>query len=147
MLPSAAKAIRAYAPDVVHTHSAKAGFLGRLAATRENVPAVIHTIHGTAFHPYQSAIARQLFIQCERIAGQRCHRLISVADAMTDLMVAANVAPRDKFVTIYSGMDVEPFLSAPQFRAEARREFGFDDNTVVIGKLRDCFISRDTTTC
>ena len=58
---------------------------------------------------------------------------------MTDLMVAANVAPREKFVTIYSGMDVEPFLAAPQFRAEARREFGFDDNTVVIGKIARLF--------
>jgi hypothetical protein len=102
--------LREFRPDVVHTHSAKAGFLGRLTAWKLRVPAIVHTVHGAPFHPYQNAAARNLFRGCERYAAQRCHALISVADAMTDLMVNANVAPREKFTTIYSGMDVEPFL-------------------------------------
>jgi len=103
--------LRAYRPDVVHTHSAKGGLLGRAAATAERVPVVVHGVHGAPFHPYQNPLAREFFRQCERWAARRCHAFISVADAMTDLMVGAGVAPREMFTTIYSGMEVEPFLA------------------------------------
>jgi hypothetical protein len=73
------------------------------------VPAVVHTVHGAPFHRYQNPASRAVFQWCERYAAPRCHALISVADAMTDLMVNAGIAPREKFSTIYSGMDVEPF--------------------------------------
>ncbi len=131
--------IREWRPDVVHTHSAKGGFLGRLAAWHERVPAVIHTVHGAPFHPYQSFVARRLFRDCERFAAKRCHAMISVADAMTDLMVGAGVAPREKFTTIYSGMDIEPFLAARQARDAARREFGLADDDLVVGKVARLF--------
>jgi glycosyltransferase involved in cell wall biosynthesis len=131
--------IREFQPDVVHTHSAKAGFLGRLAAWKMRVPAIIHTVHGAPFHPYQSAAARGLFRWCERYAARRCHALISVADAMTDLMVQAHVAPREKFTTIYSGMDVEPFLKADQHREAMRRELGFAPEHIVVGKIARLF--------
>ncbi len=131
--------IKAYAPDVVHTHSAKAGFLGRLAAWSCKVPAVVHTVHGAPFHPYQRAVARQLFIRLERYAAKRCHHMISVADAMTNLMVDAGVAPREQFTTIYSGMDVEPFRLCDTHRDQARSELGFNDQTVVFGKIARLF--------
>lgn len=131
--------IREFEPDVVHTHSAKGGLLGRYAASRERVPLVIHTVHGAPFHPYQSATARRFFQGCERWAAKRCHHLISVADAMTDLMVDANIAPREKFTTIHSGMDVEPFLVADKTRAAIRAKLGIDDDAVVIGKVARLF--------
>jgi glycosyltransferase involved in cell wall biosynthesis len=131
--------LREFRPDVVHTHSAKAGFLGRLAAWKLRVPAIVHTVHGAPFHPYQNAAARNLFRGCERYAAKRCHALISVADAMTDLMVEANVAPREKFTTIYSGMDVEPFLHACEHRDQVRRELGFAPEHVVVGKIARLF--------
>ena len=131
--------IRDFAPDVVHTHSAKGGFLGRLAAWREQVPAVVHTVHGAPFHPYQSAIARRLFQSCERFAARRCHALISVADAMTRLMVEARVTTAERFTTIYSGMDTEPFLMANRSREEARRAWGFGDDDIVVGKVARLF--------
>ncbi|MGB1815024.1 MAG: glycosyltransferase, partial [Rubripirellula sp.] len=93
-------ALKDFNPDVVHTHSAKGGLLGRKVAWEMKVPAVIHTIHGAPFHPYQSSLAREFFRRCERWACARCHHLISVADAMTDLMVEAGVAPPEKFTTI-----------------------------------------------
>lgn len=133
------QAIREFRPDVVHTHSAKAGMLGRRAATALNVPAVIHTVHGAPFHPYQSALARNFFIACERIAASQCHQLVSVADAMTDLLVKANVAKREKFKTVYSGMEVEPFLQSGALREEARRELGIQPDDVVIGKIARLF--------
>ncbi len=133
------RTLRRFHPDVVHTHSAKGGLLGRSAAWRLHVPAVIHSVHGAPFHLYQPAAAQEFFRRCERWAARRCHRLISVADAMTDLMVAAEVAPRDKFVTIYSGMDVEPFLCADATRSEVRRRYNIQDQHVVIGKIARLF--------
>ncbi len=131
--------IRTWRPDVVHTHSAKAGMLGRAAAWACKVPCVIHTVHGAPFHPYQRWVSRWLFIVCERWAAKRCHHMISVADAMTDLMVKANVAKREKFTTIYSGMNVEPFLQSAQNRNLIRRELGFSETDVVFGKIARLF--------
>ena len=133
------RAIDQWRPDVVHTHSAKGGLLGRSAAWKRKVPAVIHTVHGAPFHPYQNFLARKFFIACERWAAKRCHHMISVADAMTDLMVQAKVAPRSQFTTIYSGMEVQPFVEADNHRAAMRKKLGFEDHHVVIGKMARLF--------
>ena len=123
------QSLRRFRPDVVHTHSAKGGMLGRPAAWSLGVPAVIHTVHGAPFHPYQGRGARLFFQACERWASKRCHAIVSVADAMTDLMVSANVAPREKFTTVYSGMEVEPFLQSAEQRERVRRELGLSAGT------------------
>lgn len=133
------KILKDFQPDVVHTHSAKGGFLGRLAAWSLKVPAIVHTVHGAPFHPFQNVLPRTLFRWCEWYAARRCHAIISVADAMTDLMVEAGVAPRDKFTTIYSGMDVEPFLHADESRQRVRQELGYSSEHVVIGKIARLF--------
>ena len=126
-------------PDVVHTHSAKAGILGRLAAWNLKIPAVIHTIHGAPFHPYQSNLARNLFACCERYAAKRCHRLLCVADAMTDLMVEGRVALREQFTTVYSGMEIDDYLQANQSREQVRKDLGFSDDDIVVGKIARLF--------
>jgi glycosyltransferase involved in cell wall biosynthesis len=131
--------IKQFQPDVVHTHSAKGGLLGRRAAFKERVPAIIHTVHGAPFHPYQSYLARSFFQRCEAQASRWCDRMISVADAMTELMVNAGVAPREKFKTIYSGMDVEPFLHAEDQRDATRASLGIQAHHVVIGKIARLF--------
>lgn len=131
--------IRQWKPDVVHTHSAKGGLIGRAAATACKVPCVIHTVHGAPFHPYQNAISRQFFIACERWAAKRCHHMISVADAMTDLMVGSHVAAQSKFTTIYSGMEVEPFLTSAHRRQEMRNSLGINDTDIVFGKIARLF--------
>lgn len=128
-----------FKPDVVHTHSAKAGILGRLAAHRLRVPAIIHTVHGAAFYPGQGRWGRAGVRFAERKAAGWSHALISVADAMTDQMVAEGVAPREKFTTIYSGMDVEPFLRSGEHRERMRRELGYQPGHVVIGKVGRLF--------
>jgi glycosyltransferase involved in cell wall biosynthesis len=133
------RVLERFKPEVVHTHSAKGGFLGRLAAWAVRTPAVVHTVHGAPFHPYQSFVARRLFRDCERYAAGRCHRLISVADAMTDLMVSAGVAPRDKFTTIYSGMEVEPLLVANEHRDRVRNSLGYSPEHVVVGTIARLF--------
>ncbi len=125
-------------PDIVHTHSSKAGILGRAAAAKLGIPAV-HTIHGAAFHFGQPRPVSAVYRMAERWAGSRCHKFISVSDAMTDQYVAAGIRPRDKFVTIYSGMEVEPFLDPPRAPHELRRELGFRPEDIVVGKVARLF--------
>lgn len=131
--------LSAFKPDVVHTHSAKGGILGRQAAWQLGVPAIVHTVHGAPFHPYQPPLVRWLYRICERHAASRCDRLISVADAMTDIMVAGGVAEPSKFTTVYSGMEVEPLLAADEHRAAMRARFGFTETDVVIVKIARLF--------
>lgn len=130
--------LREIKPDLLHTHSSKAGIIGRAAAAQLRLPCV-HTIHGASFHFGQSSIAFQLYQQLERWAGKRTDRFISVCDAMTDQYVAAGVAPRDKFSTIYSGFDVEPFLQPPRPPEQVRAELGLKPEHVVIGKVARLF--------
>lgn len=110
--------LREIKPDIVHTHSSKAGILGRAAAAKLGIPAV-HTIHGASFHYGQNPIAHELYRLAEKWPLAAARNSISVCDAMTDQYVAAGIAPRENFVTIYSGMEVEPFLSPSISRGRA----------------------------
>jgi glycosyltransferase involved in cell wall biosynthesis len=130
--------LREINPQIVHTHSSKAGILGRAAAHKLRIP-VVHTIHGSPFHPFQSRMVYEMYRRAETWAAQRCDLLISVCDAMTDQYVAAGVASREKFVTVYSGMEVEPFLNPPKPRDDVRRELGFAPEHVVAGKVARLF--------
>lgn len=97
--------------DIVHTHSGKAGFLGRLAARQAGVPVIIHTIHGPSFYRYQNPLGNWLFRWAEQVASAWTTQFISVADAMTEQYRAAGIEGR--YVTIRSGMDLEPYLTQP----------------------------------
>jgi glycosyltransferase involved in cell wall biosynthesis len=130
--------LREIRPEIVHTHSSKAGILGRMAAAKLGIPAV-HTIHGASFHYGQNPLAHHSYILAEKFAARHCQRFISVCDAMTDQYVAAGIAPRERFVTIYSGMEVEPFLNPPRSRDEVRRELGLRPEHVVITKVARLF--------
>lgn len=125
-------------PDLLHTHSSKAGIIGRIAASRLQLPCV-HTIHGASFHVGQSALAYRLYRWLECRAAPLTDKFISVCDAMTQQYVQAGVAPRDKFVTIYSGFDVEPFLHPPRPPQDVRAELGLKPDDVVIGKVARLF--------
>ncbi len=130
--------LRDLRPDVVHTHSSKGGILGRAAATRVGIPAV-HTVHGASFHYGQSPAAYRSYVLVERWAARRTAHFISVADAMTDAYVSHGIAPREKFTTVYSGFDVEPFLTPPRPPAEVRKELGLRPEEVVVGKIARLF--------
>lgn len=129
---------RARSFDVVHTHSSKAGIVGRMAAWKERVPVVVHTVHGQAFHPYQAAWRNWLYILAERYAARRCHRIYAVAQAMIDQCVAAGVAPRDKYEVVYSGMDMDAFANA-QPEPELRASLGIPPDALVVGKVARLF--------
>lgn len=127
--------IRRVRPDVVHTHSSKAGIIGRAAAWAEKVPAVVHTIHGLAFHPYQNRAVHRGYVAAERWAAKRCHAIVTVAEAMTRQALAAGVGRPEQYLTIYSGMEVEPYLDGPDDRAATRAELGIAEGDLVIGTV------------
>jgi len=126
-------------PDVVHTHSSKAGVLARWAARRAGVPIIVHTIHGMSFNRTQSAATRRLYRAAERRCARFTDALVSVADAMTRQSVEAGIAPADRFVTIYSGMKTEWYDPDRYDRAAVRREWGFGDECVVVGSVARLF--------
>ena len=125
-------------PDIVHTHSSKAGVLGRAAARRWRLPCV-HTIHGASFHYGQRWPLYRGYIGAERWAAKRCDHFISVCDAMTDAYVAAGVAPREMFTTVFSGFEIRPFLEPPVSRQQTRARLGFQDGDVVVATVARLF--------
>jgi glycosyltransferase involved in cell wall biosynthesis len=133
------QAFRRLRPDVVHTHSSKAGIIGRAAAWDERVPLVVHTIHGLPFGPSETPLRNRLYVGLERWAARRCHAIVSVCDAMTEQALAAGVGTPDQFETISSGMEVEPFLHPPRPRDEVRRELGLADDAVAFATVARLF--------
>ena len=127
--------IRGWKPDVVHTHSSKAGILGRLAAWKQRVPCVVHTIHGLAFHPYQSRLINAFYIHAERLAARRCHKIICVADAMRDQALAAGIGRAEQYATVYSGIETAQFLDPQIERDMVRAELGISPGAFVIGAV------------
>jgi glycosyltransferase involved in cell wall biosynthesis len=110
--------------DLVHTHSSKAGILGRIAADKAGVPHIVHTIHGLAFDDYQSALKNWLYIRAERAAARHCHQIFSVCRTMIDQALAAGVGKEAMFRTIYSGFDLKGFLAVKPRVSRSRLVLG-----------------------
>ncbi|HXC36012.1 MAG TPA: glycosyltransferase family 4 protein [Candidatus Acidoferrales bacterium] len=130
--------LRNQKPDIVHTHSAKGGILGRLAAKRAGVPLIIHTIHGPSFGRFQGPAANFVFRAAEKYAAGATSHFIVVADAMKEQHLAAGIGRPEQFTKIFSGFELKPFLTAkndPQLRAK----LGIAADDFVIGKIARLF--------
>jgi glycosyltransferase involved in cell wall biosynthesis len=111
------RAIRAGGYDIVHTHSTKAGLLGRLAARLAGTPIVVHTLHSLAFHRYQPRPVNLALRLMKRALAPTTDYFISVSDAVRDGALAAGIGRRDRHSTVYSGMDLDVFLNGGSPRA------------------------------
>jgi glycosyltransferase involved in cell wall biosynthesis len=129
---------RARRPQIVHTHSGKAGILGRLAAARAGVPVRIHTIHGPSFGPFQGPLANSLFRSAERYAARVTTHFVVVAEAMKRQYLAADIGCPDQYTRIFSGFPLEPFLSSTN-DLQLRARLGLTVDDVVIGKIARLF--------
>lgn len=130
--------LRERRPDIVHTHSSKAGILGRLAARRAGVPVVAHTIHGPSFGGFQGPVSNAVFKTAERVAARWTTHFVSVADAMTAQFLDAGIGRPEQFSTIRSGFPLEPFLEARNDPA-LRVELGLKADAFVVGKIARLF--------
>jgi len=144
------KHLKRIKPDIVHTHSAKAGILGRYAAHSlkgklpgkgQNLPHLVHTIHGLAFHPYQARWLNEFYIAIEKAASKWTDAFISVADAMTEKAVAAGLGKPEDFTTAYSAIEEEGFLGPidPQKTSGFRRKYGISQQAVVLVTIARLF--------
>lgn len=138
--------IEKLAPDVVHTHSAKAGILGRYAAhkvrAKRKTPAIIHTIHGLAFHQYQSELLNKFYIAIEKRAAKKTNFFISVADAMTRQSLEAGIGKEGQFMTAYSAIEEEDFLKgvSEQERTDFRYKYEIAEDAVVLVTIARLFM-------
>lgn len=154
--------VRELKPEIVHTHSSKAGILGRAAAWDEYMrdinidpaPAqdvflwgcgVVHTIHGPPFMPVEGELLGRvstraknfMYTLAERFAANKCHAIVSVADAMTRQFLERRIGRGDQYTTVYSGMETATFLEPTlgQDRPRMRRRLGLATDDVVIGTV------------
>ncbi len=129
--------------DLVHTHSSKAGILGRWAALMARVPLIVHTIHGLPFHKYQSKPEYWLYSRLEKYTSYFTDKIITVCDRMAEKAQAVGVAPKSGFQTVYSGMELEEFLEVPppdsKQAQKLRKEWGYSKEEFVIGKIARLF--------
>ena len=142
------KLLRQLQPDIVHTHSAKAGILGRFACYglkgkwAENLPAVVHSIHGLAFHPYQSQWLNKFYIAIEKSAAKRTDFFISVADAMTAQSTAADIGRPEQFVTAYSAIEEDDFLEpiSEEHKRDFRQKYEIGEDSIVLVTIARLFM-------
>jgi glycosyltransferase involved in cell wall biosynthesis len=128
--------VRERRPDVFHTHTAKAGATGRLAALsagRDRPPAVIHQFHGHVLRGYFPPGRERLFRWVERVLARSTGALIAVSDEVRDELVAMNVAPREQFAVIPYGFDLDGLDEDAGARKRVRDELGARDDTFVVG--------------
>ena len=96
--------------DIVHTHSSKAGILGRIAATLAGVPIRVHTLHSLVFGEHATSYQNRLYIGAKRICAPMTDQFISVCDATRLGAIAAGIGKPEQHLTIYSGFPIQPFL-------------------------------------
>jgi glycosyltransferase involved in cell wall biosynthesis len=127
--------------DVVHTHSSKAGILGRLAARMAGTPIIVHTLHGLVFHEYQADWKNQVYIRLKRLVAPFCQTIIAVNQKTIDGAIAARIGRPEQYVKIFSGMELDPFLDIGTrlATAEAKRRLGIPPSAPVVGKIARLF--------
>jgi glycosyltransferase involved in cell wall biosynthesis len=129
------KVIKDFKPDIVHTHSAKPGAVGRLAASSLNIPAIVHTYHGHVFHSYFGRVKTKLIINAERYLAKKTHALIAISDQQkNELAEDFHIADKAKFKVIPLGFELKKFSeNQDEKRKKFREEFNLEDDEIAIG--------------
>jgi len=122
-------------PVIVHTHSSKAGILGRAAARIAGVPVVIHTVHGYGFHPRQRPAVRRFYIALERLAARWTTHVIAVAQSDLDEGVELGIIARERASLIRSGIDIACYAAQGIDREATVRALGFDPTRPLVGMV------------
>jgi glycosyltransferase involved in cell wall biosynthesis len=126
--------IREFRPDIVHTHAAKAGAVGRLAAAHERVPVIVHTFHGHVFHSYFGPAKTRAFLEIERYLARRTDAIVTLSDIQKEeLTTQFRIAPAAKFEVIPLGFDLSRFTEDKDTkRAFFRQKYNVSDDEILI---------------
>jgi glycosyltransferase involved in cell wall biosynthesis len=133
------KIIRKGRYHIVHTHSSKAGVLGRIAAWLAGTPLIVHTLHSLVFHEYQPWVVNRAWWLMKKICAPITDYFISVSEIIVQKAIAAGVDKPEKFRTIYSGMELDWFLNVKFDAMKVRAEFGIPEDAPVVGKIARLF--------
>lgn len=123
--------------QIVHTHSSKAGILGRLAAKLAKTKVIIHTVHGWSFHGYQPGIVNYFYLLLERICASFTHRIIVVSKWDKDRGLKEKVGKKDQYVLIRYSVNFNEF-NGKEKRNESRKSLGLGDTDLAVGMIA-CF--------
>ena len=132
--------IREFKPDIVHTHAAKAGAVGRLAAYHEGVPVIVHTFHGHVFHSYFGPLKTRIFLEIERYLGRKTDAIVTLSEIQREeLSEQFHIAPRDKFHIVPLGFDLSRFTEDKEAKRKAfRKQYNVADDEIaisIVGRL------------
>jgi glycosyltransferase involved in cell wall biosynthesis len=129
------KIIEEYKPDIVHTHAAKAGAVGRLAAIHSGVKVIVHTFHGHVFHSYFNPVKTRMFIEIERYLAKRTTQIVALSQLQkNELVNEFKIAAADKFCIVPLGFDLDRFSkNKDEKRKRFRDEYNISDNEIAIG--------------
>ena len=127
--------IRTEDPDIVHTHSSKAGFLGRWAACMAGVPIVVHTPHGHVFHGHFGVALSRLFLCMERLSDRVTDHLICLTQGELGDYIDLRVTRPEKASVIHSGVDIQQFQQPEAALVTTRHILGIDDRALVVGTV------------
>lgn len=129
------KVIREFKPDIVHTHAAKAGALGRLAAIHEKVPVIVHTFHGHVFHSYFNSFKNKIFIKIEQYLAKNSTAIIAISELQKkELTKDFAICAPEKVHVVPLGFDLERFRENTQEKRERfRKYYGLDEQEVAVG--------------
>lgn len=118
--------------DIVHTHSSKAGVVGRLGAWRAGVKTIVHTVHGFSFNDFMPGLERAGMVFLERWMSRYTTDLLFVSNKDRETGNALGIGAKERSLTIYNGIDYQPFESKPD-REAVRKSLGIDSDDYVIG--------------
>ncbi len=129
------KIIKAYKPDIVHTHASKSGAIGRLAASSCNVKMIVHTFHGHVFHSYFNKTISSMIVSFERFLAKKTHVIIAISELQKrELVDTYKIAPAEKIFTIPLGFNLEKYgLEQDKKRTIFREKYGFAEDDIIIG--------------
>ncbi len=132
--------IQEFKPDIVHTHAAKAGAIGRLAASACDVPVILHTFHGHIFHSYFGKTKTAVFKSVERYLAKKSSAIIAISEKQKqELALEHKICPAEKIKIIPLGFDLSRFReNTIEKRAAFRKEYFIDENEVaivIVGRL------------
>jgi glycosyltransferase involved in cell wall biosynthesis len=127
--------IRRERPAIVHTHTSKAGFIGRVAARIARVPAVIHQPHGHIFYGYYGRRRTDVFTALERLAARWTDRIVTLTERGTEEHLAHGIGTRRQYVAVPSGVPTDALRAGAPTRVAARARLGLDAETFVVAGL------------